>query len=271
MSTKVVTTTHKLTFEGKTYPVSNEEEILPLFIWLLSSQQVVRKPRVHLPLLGYHPIPIRSLKWVFNKAVGRNPDLNRFLQYFTPDPSNGFHVLTQGNSNYPSAYCSADEFGNLVINYQFNDVKKRTVYVKVTFPKDREYYYVPNVEFIARLDGENQVFTIDIDDSLFNAGFKLTKKQVLNFFFRCLGELALIMFFDYFVDSKLQGPYDKLSIINRFVRRISEKFEISFDKKARKINIGKRVTGTRTEREDSRTNCDVTSFVALFWYIRRET
>ena len=244
MSAKVLSTTHSFTFNGVTYPVSNEEEIRSLFIRLLSSPQ-----KVVSPLLGYHPIPGKSLKRLFKGVVRLNPDLKRFSQYFKPDRSNGFHVLTQGNSNYPSAYCSADEFENSVINYQFNDSKRSTVYISVTFPKDGDYYYVPKVEFIARVDGENQVFTIDIDNSLFNVGFRLTKKEVLNLFFSCLGELALIRFFDHFVDSKLQGPYDKMSILYRYVKRISEKFEISFDKESRKINIGKKVPGLETIKQ----------------------
>ena len=150
------------------------------------------------------------------------------------------------------------------------DVKRNLVYITVTFPKDGAYYYVSKVEFSVRVDGENQKFTIDIDESLFSAGFKLTKKQVLNLVFSCLGELALLRFFDYFVDTRREDGYCKLSIINEFVRRISKQFEISFDKRARKITIGKRVLGPRTEGEDFRTNYAVTSIVALFWYIRPE-
>lgn len=222
-------------------------------------------------LRGSYPIPAYFLRKLFKRAILQDPNLWVFLKYFKIPEGEAFHVLTQGNSNYPDIYCTSDEHGNLVINYQFMDVKRNLVYVTVTFPKDGEYYYVPKVEFFVRVDGENQIFTINIDESLFSAGFKLTKKQVLNLVFSCLGELALLRFFDYFVDTRRENGYHKISIINRFVRRISEKFEISFDRRARKITVGKRVFGPRTDGQDFRTNRDVTSIVALFWYVRRET
>ena len=229
-------------------------------------------------LRGSYPIPAYFLRELFKRAILQDPNLWVFLKYFKIPEGEAFHVLTQGNSNYPDIYCTADESGNLVINYQFMDVKRSLVYVTVTFPKDGVHYYVPKVEFIVRVAGENQIFTIDIDKSLFSAGFKLTKKQVLNLVFSCLGELALLRFFDYFVDTGLlkkedfekKEVYDKQSIINRFVRRISEQFEISFDRRARKITIGKRVLVPRTEGQDFRTVRDVTSIVALFWYVRPE-
>ena len=180
-------------------------------------------------LRGCYPFPQRLLKNLFYRALKKDRKLRVFLQYFKIPEGESFHVLPQGNSNYLDIYCTADELGNLVISHQFMDAKSKLVYVTVTFPKDGVHYYVPKVEFIARVDGVNQVFTIDIDESLFSAGFKLTKKQVLNLVFSRLGELALIRFFDYFVDTRREKDYQKSKILSRFMVTEFRKYDITYD------------------------------------------
>jgi hypothetical protein len=191
---------------------------------------------------GFHEMNAKSLRQLFNKLCRRNPELNRFRKYFKKDPITGFYLLDQSNMNYPSAHCSTDSNGNQTLSYQFNDAKGHAVYVAITFPKDGEYYYFPSsFEFRVYVNGEYESYSMKVDDCY----VELTKEQVLDMFFRFLGELVLIRFLDFFVDMGYETPYDKLSIINTYFRKLSKEFNMSFDKKAKKITVNSRKPSAR--------------------------
>lgn len=188
-----------------------------------ASITTVTLPSEDSSLSGCYPFPKRLLKNFFYRALKKDSKLRFFRKYFKT--SEAFDVLKQGDDNYPYIYCTSDENGNLFMNYQFENVKGNLIYVEITFPKDGDYYYVPTVKFIVN----QEEFTIDIAHSFFSADFKLTKEQVLNSIFSYLGELALIRFLDYFVNTRRENDYNKRKILSKFMVKYFRYYDITYD------------------------------------------
>jgi hypothetical protein len=179
---------------------------------------------------AYYSINTKLLKMLFKKALKQDPNLWVFQKHFKIPKGKVFHDLTQGNSNFPNIYCTSDKFGNVFVNYQFKDAKSNLVYITVSFSKNGDdCYSVSTVSFISRVNHSNEQFTIDIDKSLFVTGTNNTKDQVLNMVFSYLGELSLIMFFDYFVDTHRENDYNKSKILSRYMEQYFCECDITYD------------------------------------------
>ena len=177
------------------------------------------------PSFGIVPVPLRELKRVFHCFSikrKRNKSLLKFGCHLYPNPDTGLYGLSVKALLYPKIiFANLVDGGDLVCAFTFKDEENLPVYIKFTFFKIGKFYYAPTVtfNFFDRLLGNYNVINIETYQSFFKSKFPLTRKQALKLFIRSLGEIVLIPFLDFFVDTNQEKPYDKTSMIKRAMER----------------------------------------------------
>jgi hypothetical protein len=249
----------KYTYEsadGKTHTFDSKITLCAFLPMLVSPPKTAKKarqgppPSLDFPNNCFFNIPPKDLKKIFD-SVRALTGFEQFASGFKK--TDGTFDLPQHNGNYPKIVSRYTTNGVGRLTMTFTDANGQNVHVSVILLQYGDnLFQIGSVEICFFVNDEYTTFTVNIDPKNFDFSVLLTKEQVLNLCFRCLGELMLFNFCDYLVEVKrvhrftdkngFAGehqyiPYDKRSLMELFLTRICRKYTIKFDELARTFAI----------------------------------